>query len=829
MGRRKIEIKAIKDDRNRSVTFLKRKGGLFKKAYELSVLCSADVAIIIFGNNKKLYEFSSTPVDEILERRSYFGLPHERKGPEDYQGKASASDGDDDEDAEIDVANGMRQSNSPPVHQRTNSVPYGVGMPPRHLTPQPASLSRPLSRNAPHPHQRHLSGGALVGPNGQPIPHPAMGQPNPNGFTYVNQYNPAVTQAGVQNMPSGMVAGPAPGFNFPQNGAHPNGAQAFLQQQQHETLIRRQSMPSSLSQQVQHQHEQQVPPHIIPDQHPAAQHPSQIQVHNDTAMINGQDEQNLPEEQPNSDGITRLRTKSRSIFTPIAGENSLLAQHWFGPDKSPIRSNSIDVGAIARKNANAEAMAMAKAEPPQPESAGVEEDDPKILPLIRTGTGEIPPPTRTPSMISTPGGGLKRPVLKVQIPNDAEEDDPNTNTAGTSPRNSGLTADPLVGNSAPLSAGGSGPPNPRFVENMLPSPSAFFGTDWATVGLRAEDNLLPSPLNFKTPTTGRMYTEEDTNASKRKSPDTDSNVANCNYIYAVSSNPISRPPHDGKNAGLAMDGWRNRPAHRHSYEAYPWPRRHISTTRQTFKKNTRGGRDAHHDGEHYFSKKDRRDASVSSTTSPASSSAAAAADAANPDDPFDFTKFDESIKHATDSCRNEMTHIKAFSGRLDPTAVENLVVTISLAKKDGGGGGREAKMKLSELAHVAPKGRELILTVNDESYVNHIKNALLSQMSLNPQPLPSTPNILKIPIPMPTAESRQNTASLVQKAGQKWLDKLQHIRASQFTHLDRLSKAGKARPDDCRKAEKKAQEKLDRTNKELKQLIEKAKAEVVQS
>ncbi|KAK6332829.1 hypothetical protein TWF696_002851 [Orbilia brochopaga] len=253
------------------------------------------------------------------------------------------------------------------------------------------------------------------------------------------------------------------------------------------------------------------------------------------------------------------------------------------------------------------------------------------------------------------------------------------------------------------------------------------------------------------------------------------------------------------------------------------PRR-FSTARTALKKNTRGGRDAHHDGEHYFSKKDRRE-----PPSP-HSAAAAAADANNPDDPYDFTKFDESIKHAADSCRHEMTHIKAFSGRVDPTAVEGLVVTITQGKKEGGGGAvGEVKMKLGELAHVAPKGRELILTVNDESFVNHIKNALLSQMSLNPQPVPSMPNILKIPIPMPTAESRQHTASLVQKAGQKWLDKLQHIRASQMTHLDRLSKAGKARPDDCRKAEKKAQEKLDRTNKELKALIEKAKQEVVQS
>ncbi|KZW01281.1 SRF-like protein [Exidia glandulosa HHB12029] len=49
MGRRKIEIKSITNERNRSVTFLKRKNGLFKKAYELGVLCSVDVAVIIFG------------------------------------------------------------------------------------------------------------------------------------------------------------------------------------------------------------------------------------------------------------------------------------------------------------------------------------------------------------------------------------------------------------------------------------------------------------------------------------------------------------------------------------------------------------------------------------------------------------------------------------------------------------------------------------------------------------------------------------------------------------------------------------------------------------
>lgn len=56
MGRRKISIAPIKDDRNRQVTFLKRKNGLFKKAYELGVLCSADVAVVVFNANGKLFE-----------------------------------------------------------------------------------------------------------------------------------------------------------------------------------------------------------------------------------------------------------------------------------------------------------------------------------------------------------------------------------------------------------------------------------------------------------------------------------------------------------------------------------------------------------------------------------------------------------------------------------------------------------------------------------------------------------------------------------------------------------------------------------------------------
>ena len=43
MGRNKIKIERIKSDRNRNVTFIKRKKGLIKTAMELSLLCDANI------------------------------------------------------------------------------------------------------------------------------------------------------------------------------------------------------------------------------------------------------------------------------------------------------------------------------------------------------------------------------------------------------------------------------------------------------------------------------------------------------------------------------------------------------------------------------------------------------------------------------------------------------------------------------------------------------------------------------------------------------------------------------------------------------------------
>ncbi|KAF5744207.1 K-box region and MADS-box transcription factor family protein isoform 1 [Tripterygium wilfordii] len=68
MGRGKIEIKRIENTTNRQVTFCKRRNGLLKKAYELSVLCDAEVALIVFSSRGRLYEYSNSNIRSTIER-----------------------------------------------------------------------------------------------------------------------------------------------------------------------------------------------------------------------------------------------------------------------------------------------------------------------------------------------------------------------------------------------------------------------------------------------------------------------------------------------------------------------------------------------------------------------------------------------------------------------------------------------------------------------------------------------------------------------------------------------------------------------------------------
>ncbi|XP_065910872.1 myocyte-specific enhancer factor 2C-like [Dysidea avara] len=79
MGRKKIAITRISDERNRQITFSKRKYGLLKKAYELSILCDTEIAIMMITNNCKLYQYASSNINEFLMKYTEIQEPFESK------------------------------------------------------------------------------------------------------------------------------------------------------------------------------------------------------------------------------------------------------------------------------------------------------------------------------------------------------------------------------------------------------------------------------------------------------------------------------------------------------------------------------------------------------------------------------------------------------------------------------------------------------------------------------------------------------------------------------------------------------------------------------
>ncbi|CAL5212030.1 unnamed protein product [Lathyrus oleraceus] len=69
MARGKVQLKRIENPVHRQVTFCKRRAGLLKKAKELSVLCDAEIGLVIFSAHGKLYELATKgTMQGVIER-----------------------------------------------------------------------------------------------------------------------------------------------------------------------------------------------------------------------------------------------------------------------------------------------------------------------------------------------------------------------------------------------------------------------------------------------------------------------------------------------------------------------------------------------------------------------------------------------------------------------------------------------------------------------------------------------------------------------------------------------------------------------------------------
>ncbi|KAK9765521.1 hypothetical protein K7432_006083 [Basidiobolus ranarum] len=71
MGRKKIKIRTIENDRQKTVTFTRRRSGLIKKAHELAVLCDCRVVLLMFDAKDACHMYSSEEDPEELIHKYY--------------------------------------------------------------------------------------------------------------------------------------------------------------------------------------------------------------------------------------------------------------------------------------------------------------------------------------------------------------------------------------------------------------------------------------------------------------------------------------------------------------------------------------------------------------------------------------------------------------------------------------------------------------------------------------------------------------------------------------------------------------------------------------
>ncbi|CAH9095732.1 unnamed protein product [Cuscuta epithymum] len=92
MGRGRVQLKRIENKINRQVTFSKRRTGLLKKAHEISVLCDAQVALIIFSAKGKLFQYATEScMEKILERYERYSYAERQLNPADPDSQGSWS------------------------------------------------------------------------------------------------------------------------------------------------------------------------------------------------------------------------------------------------------------------------------------------------------------------------------------------------------------------------------------------------------------------------------------------------------------------------------------------------------------------------------------------------------------------------------------------------------------------------------------------------------------------------------------------------------------------------------------------------------------------
>ncbi|KAH6665921.1 MADS box protein [Plectosphaerella plurivora] len=129
--RRKIEIKFINDKSRRHITFSKRKAGIMKKAYELSVLTGTQVLLLVVSETGLVYTFTTPKLQPLVTKAEGKNLIQAcLNAPEPSQGGENGVD-----DNQVDSPEEPPQQHLPPQAGRQQGMPQNPHMPPNYNMP----------------------------------------------------------------------------------------------------------------------------------------------------------------------------------------------------------------------------------------------------------------------------------------------------------------------------------------------------------------------------------------------------------------------------------------------------------------------------------------------------------------------------------------------------------------------------------------------------------------------------------------------------------------------------------------------------------------------
>ncbi|KAI0003911.1 SRF-type transcription factor [Xylariaceae sp. FL0662B] len=139
--RRKIEIKFISDKSRRHITFSKRKAGIMKKAYELSVLTGTQVLLLVVSETGLVYTFTTPKLQPLVTKAEGKNLIQAcLNAPEPNP----ANENGVDDSNQVESPEEQASSHLPPQSSRPG-MPQNPHMPPNYMPNVPMDPQQALA------------------------------------------------------------------------------------------------------------------------------------------------------------------------------------------------------------------------------------------------------------------------------------------------------------------------------------------------------------------------------------------------------------------------------------------------------------------------------------------------------------------------------------------------------------------------------------------------------------------------------------------------------------------------------------------------------------